>query len=735
MDAHGTGASVPPDLVGDLVIDVASLGYSIGEAIAEDDGERPELIRPDLVALVQAFEQRGIAVRSVHVALPLIPVRIGPDANEQRARLWAEQWASWAHEEASRLADHRGISLETLAGAIDGRGEVGVDEQVVWAALDLAALIADDGDLATEVVVVVSSDSDLWHLAEYAAPARLFIAGRFTPGRCDTLLRRGTPFLRLSDDALRCLAPSRTFPPHSVRRGRAADLLPAATVRRGLEPDDEVVVEDLPGGGTFLGSSSLQPASVAAVRADDGVLANARTVAVVDAYGIFLAVRRAIGVAELPDARQVRDLLALLGWDLPAATLFVLPDLSEYHASRSRLPDKLRAAWRRRDGDFDDLAGDIASDHDVLTQARRSELRPEDSDVTLKRMSTGLVAELWRAHRHAPDADLVILTEDPDVCWLLQNPPESARAWPSITRVGVHPNRVEILGRGPIDGLGSPGQVVVLTEYLAAQLAGVIDHPFGRPLRDRLAGVVGRSVRVVPEGIDPETGGMEVSILDSARGLDGSPSGSMAEAFVGAIRTLIHGVGGGSVAPALLAEVESLGALPPVELHFDPRRTCSVPRLVVGSVAEDAEPTREATVVFREGYQLWVDLDFDGIADVAVPTGHDTTRYRVDDRVVVARVGVGGSWAVHDPGPAGGLPIDAAPQVLVVESIGDGGGWARDLETGRRGWVEPLPGEPSLRLARHILAVRLNEESNGTDEWLAVSSGLNHLDRMLADRE
>jgi hypothetical protein len=38
-------------------------------------------------------------------------------------------------------------------------------------------------------------------------------------------------------------------------------------------------------------------------------------------------------------------------------------------------------------------------------------------------------------------------------------------------------------------------------------------------------------------------------------------------------------------------------------------------------------------------------------------------------------------------------------------------------------------------LARHILAVRLNEESNGTDEWLAVSSGLNHLDRMLADRE
>jgi hypothetical protein len=59
----------------------------------------------------------------------------------------------------------------------------------------------------------------------------------------------------------------------------------------------------------------------------------------------------------------------------------------------------------------------------------------------------------------------------------------------------------------------------------------------------------------------------------------------------------------------------------------------------------------------------------DGVADLAVATGHDTTTYRTDDVVVFHRLdGAGAGWVLKDPdAPAAARP-DAGPEWMAIST-------------------------------------------------------------------
>lgn len=741
MGDHLQASSGPVLVAADVVVDVASLGFAIGSALDGPDARR--LVHPHLPALVTALGRRGLQVRSLWVAVPVVPVRVGADANPDRAVGLVAGWERWLHEQTAALDSEFGLDLEVLAGATDGIGEVGVDELVAWTALELADGIGEAGDRGGDAVVVVSSDSDMWHLASLVGPAALVVAGGFRPQQRADLLASGRAFVAFSGPSLEAMAPqSESEPPEIVFRP-VAEVVPAGELSGDTPLDGVVVVERLAGGLDFVGSSPRAavvpiPSSGAGGggahhggSGDDGV-EGAHTIAVVDAYGLFRATQMAIGAADLPGPEEVRGLLAQFGWDSPIATLFVVPDLSAKVDGRDLRDEGRRHAWRTRDAELDALAAELDEDGDPLTQVRRSELRVGATSVTHKRLSTGIVAELWRATRRGGGVEVVVLTEDRGVCWLLECAPRVLRSFPPVTRMGLHPSRVEPLAGAVSPEPSAPRQLVVLTEYLAAQLTGVLHRSFGRSLRDRLADAAGTDVRLEVHGIDAESGGLEVTVVASGEANDGERSSMTDGRALGELRTILHSGDGGQLAETLAASVDGLGSTGAViELYFDHRRTCSAPEVVLRQPDHQQAETREARVVQREGYRLWVDLDFDGIADLGIATGHDTTTYRVDETVVIQRAGSEGDrWVLRDPGPGVGAP-EVHPVVLRLQSLGEGGAQAVDVESGRVGWVEPMPGQAAVDGADYLFAVEVPPSDGPGVEWIAVSSALRHLTAML----
>ena len=59
----------------------------------------------------------------------------------------------------------------------------------------------------------------------------------------------------------------------------------------------------------------------------------------------------------------------------------------------------------------------------------------------------------------------------------------------------------------------------------------------------------------------------------------------------------------------------------------------------------------------------------DGVADLAVSTGHDTTTYRTDDVVVLQRLdGAGAGWVLKDPGAATAARPDIAAEWMAIST-------------------------------------------------------------------
>ncbi len=283
-----------------------------------------------------------------------------------------------------------------------------------------------------------SHDSDLFHLYRYSHRVPVLMCGAFSHGERELLQSSRTPHVDLhGEDLVGAAVDAQPRPSiDDVVVQRVGDGAPERTIgewiSEELQPGDLVVVDRR--GDATVRSTPLLRAS-AHGRVPDRPLDRARTVAVVDPYGLMNAAIAAIGVGRLASADAVRDLVSFNGWDSPIAVYATIPDIDR---RRTRgLHEALRTAWRARDGELDRLAHAFDSDDDPLTQNQRAPLKapcapPEAFDATrssaalaVKRMATGLLCDLWLAATTNPDASLVLFTDDPDLALVLDQLPSA----------------------------------------------------------------------------------------------------------------------------------------------------------------------------------------------------------------------------------------------------------------------------------------------------------------------
>lgn len=709
------------DIEAIVVVDVASVAYAIRDAT--DGADRP--IDPHVDRLVDLIEHMGLSVVELRVALPLAVVD-GPGSNRRWGEQFVKQRHRWLIAERARVnawerERNRDISLRVLPGAFDGNREVAVDVVAALGALDAAADIERRGRVEDQVVLVLSDDRDLQHLAAYASPVRLFSVGTFDRAARARLRDADIPHIALDPRDLVMTAGDARFPS------------PAPTF--ATVGDEPVLTRRDSGGATYAVSSPLDRDTQARRRPPAAPLTRAHTIAVVDPYGLAAAAVRAIGLARLPTAATVRDLVGDLGWPSPVAVYATVPDL------RRDLPHDLDPqvwrAWQRRDDELDDLARELAADRDALTQVRRGVLEPQrqqgrrtrdamhqagvESDPIqrfTKQLSTGLAADLWLAATIAPDTQIVLCSDDRDLAWAqrvfsLVGIPNAHR----ITRVGIHAySSRHVQVHGVTDDALDDAAYLILTEGLVAELVGVA-APSGPRLRHLLHEAVARGAGWEVDDIDPENGGIVVHAVTSD-----SEDGPIGPERVSAILS----AGGLAVGDAIRELGSCDGGSPALDLLFDHRSPCSMPMLQI------AEPHKErrAVVVGRNSDSLLIDVDRDGRVDAAVSPGHDTGSYDPGVRVTIRRSADRRSWVLADPPPASAPASSGSERVLeIVTVVGlTNGRFVARSADGISGSLLPPPGESdgAAPLGARVFAVRLTETERTS--WIALSTRLAFLD-------
>lgn len=715
-----------------VVVDLGSLAHRVGEARGIRYAE------VDLVRLATLLGSHGVDITALTIAGPFLEARLGIGGDESQARRYVAEAAQWWDRERAAWQDSSfgPVPLRRLMGGTTGTREVGVDVLVAAAALEAAGDIAVREASEDETVLICSHDSDLFHLHRVAAPVRLFVAGAFTPSERARLREQATPHIQLQSSAFAGVDRGSITGPLTLgvrveRLGGDEATWPPG-VRVGRPGDHVVVATD---GGDAVARSTPLNRCVSEAPPRREPLADARTVAAVDPYGLANAAVRSIGVARLPRAVAFQALVASLGWDHPVAVYATIPDLDPKRSHN--LATELKMAWRRRDADLDELADAMAADGDPMTQASRSLLQPDavatghpdgtyERDLAayaIKRMATGLIADVWLAATTNPEAQIVVCSDDPDLTWALDI---ARRAMPGsfgdITRIGIHARRYRVgAGPGPsTDVHPEPGSFVVLTDTETARLVGVHDAPFGRRLRHAVHRAVVNGNPWSPGMLDPETGARTVRTTVELNGPSGSPDEHAIEAHLF----------GGDLAVARL-EATSPGPTADeggeisFDLAFDPHRPCAHPVLTTD---DPGNGSIEATVVAAGRGRLAVDINGNGAPDTEVDVAHDFTMHKAGTTIVVRRQDDGG-WCLVDPGHG---PITTAePEVVEIVKNTDGGCVVSALEDGETGPADPVPGERHLdgEVGDLVFAVRVDD----TPRWTALSTPMAHLRSLYAE--
>jgi hypothetical protein len=645
-----------------VVVDAASLAHGVGEVVGATRG----FLRPSLPRLIDLVTRLGFDVESLDVVLPLAAVNVGPKSQERNARHSVDKWHEWSGDRAPL----KGPTPRFHSGAFDGDREVGCDEAMAWVVLERSREIELDRDA---VVLVVSSDSDLQALHEYAAPGTIAYAGSFRDTSREALVAAGVEFVAMGKNALRHLDPAQPY------------------------QDD-------------LGCTHQRPSSLTPPVRDPAAFVGVRSVAVVDTYGMRNAAARAIGVARTPTIESVRSTLGALLLPAPTGVVSVIPDLSERHAHG--LKPGLADAWRRRDAELDAVAEEHEVDDDPTTEARRGEIRLNPGgqhtvalvDPKIKRVSTSVVAEIWWMLRHLPAVEVVVLTEDPGVVWLLSVMSADDR-FRRVTRIGLHVRRVRLLDEAK--GNGSHPATVVLTESLAARLVGADGLDFGASLRTRLLDSVidGTTWSVV--ALEPESGGLVVRPSE--------PVGDTAQVEV----VLQPGKSvpvEGRLTWALNRMKKRTVERFTISLVADASMACAAPDVVVRA-GRDSTTRRSARVVERDAARVAVDVDGDGVADHRLHAGHLSGAWGVGDTVTLVVEGSGANERLWLAGRATHGANESDPEWVVVDPLDPE---RCRSESGVTGKLVRSPGLPAA--AGHCLALQLSDLPDPS--WLVLSSPL-----------
>ncbi len=718
-----------------VVVDRASVEHRLGEALGV--GGRVPLDLGRLAKLLRAY---GLEPVELAAAVPRAAIVDGPDCNPVLARRDRESADQWWSKESRSLAPH--VRCKPLWGASNGRGEVAVDLAVVAGALDAAMRSEERG---IDLVVVVSHDADFHHLHRYCQSVPLVVAGSFTQGE-RRLCREGKvprldipklDFCTLSAQSRALESPGLTL--HDVRQD---DL----TGNPGLLREGDKVLIARTNSNTPVIRSGPLTRRVAGMPALRKALSLATTIAVVDPYGLFNSAVRSIGTGGLPNAQSVQQLLASLWWSGPTAVLATIPDLRRH--TTEQLDSDLQSAWKSRDQQLDALAATFDDDGDPLTVATRSPLQPgrarlpgtsgidPDPDRTLvnralKRLATGLLADLWLAATlpaspDVPTPQVVLLSDDFELAATLELLPHCRiHALEDVVRIGLHAHRGHL--ELPQGANSAEGQLVVLKDNLVAQLTGADLAQYGGRHRKLLASALSDENSVIRTGgRDPETGGRVLHIrVDVEEDGDAIPDRRNLTALLYGTKTQLE-----HSRPS--TSVESQGEHDDLLITFDRDSVCAHPVIVYGQKPEGGT-SREAIVVDQQGSWITVDLDGDGVADSRVPLGHAALDFDPDRRIVVHQ-DPGGNLQVIDPASA--LEDELQPEVVQITSrvvfrnqdcwsampVGPADGVALPLvRTSSKHALEGSEGDRLLALCR-----------DGSDGryYVAMSTPLQHLQRL-----
>jgi hypothetical protein len=686
-----------------LVVDRASVEAKLASVL----GRRrwPAL---DVAKAVAWFQSAGLDPVEVAVAGPIDPI-LGATSEPFRARRTSDEHRGWMMEQRAGLDRAApGVRFRSLAGATDGVGEVGVDVAAAAGALDaVSRSVEDDIDL----VVLMTTDSDFHNLHKYAAPFPLLVAGVFQGDELHRVKQTGAPAIHIA---------AKDFATFSVSNGRVRCAVKVS--ERGSRPlppeignvrkGDLVLVAD--DGSDEVCSGPLDRAVRSSVPVANEVLSRCRTVVCVDPYGMFNASVRALGAGRLPNIDSVRALVWSLGWDEPLALLAKIPDVLRH--GRPTAP-AARAAWESRDTNLDDVANEYARDQDPATGADRAPLRvdrikrPESDHLdraaalrAAKGLAVGLLADLWLARTSAPEADVVLLSEHPDLHAALRLMPTSGiETYEQVVVVGLH--EPERLGGNE----AVPFPFVLLTDWQLAGLCRVDDELFGGSHRRFLLQAVRARTRPTIEGVDPETLA-DIVLLRAYFDVDGDGAQEVRSA-----RTLL-------LPP--LGEDSGSTSLDNVTVVVDPVSPCSHPVLRYRS--SDLS-TVEGVVVDQSGNWVSVDVDGDGKGDLSVPVGHEALDFEPGTDVVVGLAG-DGRFLLADPGNAASDPLE--PVVVQVTGMALPYWTVTPGEDVEQGQLVSVGGSPALSCLMGDYLFALRRETAEGCEYVAMSSALVHLKRM-----
>lgn len=554
------------------ILDVASFRHEIAK-VKGRPGRQDDLHLTNLISLLKA---RGYELSGVAVALPIRGVSDVPDTQSVAAQELTSRSRSWVQREANR------VRFEVLQGCIDGSREIGVDDLVVVRALVEAEAIRSNEARKGEKILILSHDSDLQHLSQFAEGVQIRIVGRRSKFIPERLKARQVEYEGLSDYELRYLSKLDKEVPVVPERALAQ--------RRHVLP--------------------IAPPPVVA----------SSTVAVVDGYGLACTAASALGVSELPNAESVRAVLGDLGFDGVNSVQFVVPDVNlkaKPRRGQPKLSSFERSAWASRDSQLDQLESDLRSDNDVGTDVVRGVLSPahlsegarldparRESVRHTKQHSTLITATVVRHWLHAGASNVVVVTDIPDVVVALDYlVAKHAELRPTrITRIGTRARPLH-----PVRG-GKHFQVpfMVLTERRLGQLT-------------RLRGIGGRHLRAAI-GVSPSSSGLlheQWQIVGFEPEVRGLRARSISRPDVEVVIMDAQLLG-------LNVEAVVDGARLDLAIYGDPDKPID-PLLIVsrGTESTNATGTLVAEVAGRDSEAIRFDLDGDGLADVALTAGHD----------------------------------------------------------------------------------------------------------------
>lgn len=603
--------------------------------------------------------------------------------------------------------------------------EYGVDGIIALSALYLS--IPDHlKDHESKAVVILSSDTDFADLHRFTEHGNLIVGGFFNSNTRWKYRKFGCPHISFGKEFTKIISGENRKKPNKL-------------------------ISYLPD----------QRQSETKVRLE--TLQNSKTFAVIDPYSIFNSAARELGIARMPTAETLNDLISFLGFEQPHCSYWTIPDLCVPASTDGKSYDEyvkqvggeqMAVAWKVADAERDKIHLNLINDDiHALTESKRAEQKPQIiakqdfhwifhrperllASRTCKRLLTGIVADLSLALKSKAPMTCVVISTDPELDIALRSMRAASPTdtfLDSIFMIYLQPPQYMeatakpyiqyqdwVKGKDQWKAFDSERQTlnyICLTDDILARFVDVSHQPYGASLRALASAGIRSKKQIEIKDRDPETGGFIVDIISSVdQTVSDTPQKFPPIRLIG------------------MTANESDIKTTPFVLSYNRDDTSIAPLLVPegsnisGSRTHDKGQISEASVIRRTGTQLSVDLNNDKIADTDLNLSLLTQRFPKGTKISVEK---------HD-GKYFFLETIGEKSSSDVERVritgGDKGDWIAtslkpdDLRGGGRLHILPIQPPYALEIGSELFAFisheGKNKEGKMIHEWLAISSDI-----------